>query len=181
MKTELLHMVRERSYKSGPIQLVSGKTSDFYVDMKNTLLHPKGIHLVSNLILEILKPISADLVGVGGMTMGADPIATGVSMASLNWDKPLLAFYIRKEPKKHGTEEWVEGIQNFKEKDSVYIMEDVVTTGGSSLKAVERARLAGLNVMGIVTCVDREEGGRDKIESAGLQFNTLLTKSEIVG
>jgi orotate phosphoribosyltransferase len=180
MKKELIDMIRTLSYRPGPIQLVSGKTSDFYVDMKNTLLHPKGIQLVSHLILDILKPLDGKLKGVGGMTMGADPITTGVSLLSNNWKSPLMAFYIRKEPKGHGTEQWVEGLKNFSKGDLVYILEDVVTTGGSSLKAVEKAKAAGLDVKGIITCVDRQEGGREKIEGFGLEIHSLVTKAEIV-
>ena len=181
MKNELIEMIRELSYVKGEVHLASGKKSDFYVDMKNTLLHPKGISLVGHLILEKLKSFDGTLAGVGGLTMGADPIATACSMLSLSWERPLLAFYIRKEPKAHGTEQWVEGLKNFSEKDAVFILEDVVTTGGSSLKAVDRAQAAGLNVEGVITCVDREEGGREKIEARNLKFMSLITKSEIVG
>jgi orotate phosphoribosyltransferase len=181
MKTELLNMVRELSYTKGTVTLVSGKTSDFYVDMKHTLLHPKGISLVAHLMLQHIESQDGELAGVGGMTMGADPISTATSLLSLSWGRPLNAFYIRKEPKGHGTEQWVEGLKNFSTNDKVYILEDVVTTGGSSLKAVGHARDAGLDVQGILTCVDREEGGREKIETSGVKFHTLLTKSEIVG
>ncbi len=178
--TELRDMVREKSYEKRTVTLASGKTSDFYMDMKNTLLHPRGAFLVGKLIAESLQQSDGRLVGVGGLTMGADPIATAVSISSLSWKRPLLAFYIRKEPKGHGTGQWVEGIKNFSSGDCVYVLEDVVTSGGSSLKAVERAELAGLKVAGIFTCVDREEGGREVIEARGLEFRALLRKSDIV-
>jgi len=180
LKIELLQFVREKSYQKRRVVLASGRVSDFYIDLKNTLLHPKGIDLVSSMILENLKHLDGQLTGIGGPTMGADPIVTSVSLKSLSWRNPLMAFYIRKEPKTHGTSQWVEGMSNFPKGSKVFILEDVVTSGGSSLGAVEKAREAGFDVLGIHTCVDREEGGREKIESAGLQFMTLLTKSDIL-
>jgi orotate phosphoribosyltransferase len=179
LKKELIDMIREKSYEKKEITLSSGLKSNFYVDMKQTMLHAKGIYLVSRLMLEKLKSFDGKIAGVGGMTMGADPMTSVVSLMSLTWKNPVHAFYIRKEPKGHGTNEWVEGLKNFSKGESVFILEDVVTTGGSSLKAVERAEMAGLKVLGILTCVDRQEGGLEKIEEKGLQFLTLVTKQEI--
>lgn len=179
LKKELIDMIREKSYEKKEITLSSGLKSNFYVDMKQTMLHARGIYLVSRLMLEKLKSYDGKISGVGGMTMGADPMTSVVSLMSLTWEKPVHAFYIRKEPKGHGTNEWVEGLKNFSKGESVFILEDVVTTGGSSLKAVERAEMAGLKVLGILTCVDRQEGGREKIKEKGLQFLTLVTKQEI--
>lgn len=179
LKKELVDMIREKSYEKKEITLSSGLKSNFYVDMKQTMLHAKGIYLVSRLMLDKLKPFEGKITGVGGMTMGADPMTSVVSLMSLIWKKPVNAFYIRKEPKGHGTNEWVEGLKNFSKGESVFILEDVVTTGGSSLKAVERAEMAGLKVLGVLTCVDRQEGGREKIEEKGLQFLSLVTKQEI--
>jgi orotate phosphoribosyltransferase len=181
-KAEFLKMVKELSYEKRDVTLASGLKSDFYIDMRVTLLHPRGVQLASELLCEELKSLDGILRGVGGMTMGADPIVTGVSLTSQNlkWKQPLLALYIRKEPKGHGTGQWVEGLRNFGKGDSVFILEDTVTTGGSSLKAVERAREAGLLVKGVFTCVDREEGAKEKIMDAGLEFRTLVTKSDIL-
>jgi orotate phosphoribosyltransferase len=181
---ELTSLVRKLSYEKRQVKLVSGKMSDFYIDMKNTLLHPRGIWLVSQLISEKIKAQNskgAKIHGVGGLTMGADPIATGVSMMTQDWKEPVFAFYIRKEPKAHGTQQWVEGMKNFKKGDRVLIVEDVVTSGGSSLKSVERANMAGLDVVGIVTVVDRQEGGAENITKAGLAFEALVTREMIVG
>src|SRR5690606_31610873 len=116
-------------------------------------------------MLQKLEPFKGKITGVGGMTMGADPMVSVVSFRSLSWETPMNAFYIRKEPKGHGTNEWVEGLKNFSKGESVFILEDVVTTGGSSLKAAGRAKGAGLNVLAILTCVDREEGGKELMES----------------
>jgi orotate phosphoribosyltransferase len=179
LKKNLIEMIREKSYQKKEITLSSGLKSNFYIDMKQTMLNAKGIYLVSALMLEKLKSYDGKITGVGGMTMGADPMTSVVSLMSLTWKKPVHAFYIRKESKGHGTNEWVEGLKNFNIGESVFILEDVVTTGGSSLKAVERAEMAGLKVLGILTCVDRQEGGREKIEERGLQFMTLVTKQEI--
>jgi orotate phosphoribosyltransferase len=179
LKQKLITLIREKSYQKKEITLSSGLKSNFYIDMKQTMLHAEGIYLVSRLMLEKLKHLDGKLAGVGGMTMGADPMTTAVSMMSLSWKRPIHALYIRKEPKGHGTNEWVEGLKNFSKGESIFILEDVVTTGGSSLKAVERAQAVGLNVLGVLTCVDRQEGGREKIEAQGLQFLSLVTKQEI--
>lgn len=181
-KSIILDLIRKLSYEKKEVTLSSGKKSDFYIDMKQTLLHPVGAEWMGLAIIEYLKSFDGKIKGVGGITMGADPIVTATSVLSLHKLKsPLFAFYIRKEPKGHGTSQWIEGLKNFKSGDAVYILEDVVTTGGSSLKAVERARLAGLDVKGIITCVDREEGGREIIEGQGIAFHSLLTKAEIIG
>ncbi len=179
LKTKLVDIIREKSYEKKEITLSSGLKSNFYIDMKQTMLHAEGIYLVSRLMLEKLKPLEGKITGVGGMTVGADPMTSVVSLMSLTWKNPVHAFYIRKEPKGHGTNEWVEGLKNFSKGESVFILEDVVTTGGSSLKAVERAEMAGLKVLGVLTCVDRQEGGQQKIEAKGLKFMTLVTKQEI--
>ena len=178
---EFVGLVRELSYEKRRVTLASGKVSDFYIDMKNTLLHPRGIWLASQLIAERIKKYEKKIKGVGGLTMGADPLSTGVSLITQGWPEPVYAFYIRKEPKTHGTQQWLEGMKNFKDGDTVIILEDVVTTGGSTLKSVERARLAGLNVIGVITAVDRQEGGAENIAQAGLLFDSLVTKAMIVG
>jgi len=108
-------------------------------------------------------------------------LSTGVSLISQDWKNPLYAFYIRKEPKAHGTQQWLEGMKNFKAGQSVVILEDVVTTGGSTLKSVERAKLAGLSVVGVITAVDREEGGAENILKEKLWFEPVVTRSMILG
>ena len=113
--------------------------------------------------------------------MGADPIATATSLVSCLEGTPIPAFIIRKEPKKHGTGQWIEGRKNLKPGARVVIVEDVVTTGGSSMKAVERAREEGLEVLGVVVLVDREEGGREFLEEQGLTLRAVFTKSEVTG
>ena len=112
--------------------------------------------------------------------MGADPLATATSVISSMKGAPLHSFYIRKEPKDHGTGRWVEGTKNLSPGMKVVILEDVVTTGGSTLKSCDRAKEHGLDIMGIVSIVDREEGGRETIEAQGYKFFSLLTKTDIV-
>ncbi|MDZ4677988.1 MAG: orotate phosphoribosyltransferase [Oligoflexia bacterium] len=183
MLQEFVSLVRKLSYEKRNVTLASGKSSDFYIDMKHTLLHPRGIWLVSSLIAGKIKAKNqsgAKIKGVGGLTMGADPLATGVSMFTQDWSDSLFAFYIRKEPKAHGTQQWVEGMKNFSQGDKVIILEDVVTTGGSTLKSVERAKLAGLDVVGVYTAVDRQEGGAENIKKAGLDYEPIVTKQMIL-
>jgi len=180
MHEEFISLIRELSYEKRQVTLASGRSSDFYIDMKNTLLHPRGIFLASHLIAEKIKKHSG-ISGVGGLTMGADPLSTGVSLISQDWKNPLYAFYIRKEPKAHGTQQWLEGMKNFKAGQSVVILEDVVTTGGSTIKSVERARLAGLSVVGVITAVDREEGGAENILKEKLWFEPVVTRTQILG
>jgi len=180
MLEELTRLIRELSYEKRTVTLASGRISDFYIDLKNTLLHPRGIYLVSHLIAEKIKKYP-QVKGVGGLTMGADPLSTGVSLVTHEWKNPIFAFYIRKEPKGHGTQNWLEGMKNFKSGDKVVILEDVVTTGGSTLKSVERARLAGLDVIGVITAVDRQEGGAENILKENLWFDAVVTKAMILG
>jgi orotate phosphoribosyltransferase len=181
--SQLIQLVRTLSYEKREVTLASGKKSDFYIDMKHTLLHPEGIWLMSQLVSEKIKEMrkqGVKIKGVGGLTMGADPLSTGVSMITHDWDEPLFAVYIRKEPKSHGTQAWLEGMKNFKQGDQIIILEDVVTTGGSTLKSVERARLGGLVVAGVITAVDRQEGGAENIRASGLKFDALVTREMIL-
>lgn len=184
VKKEFIEMIRERSYQKREVTLVSGRKSDFYIDMKNTLLHPQGIALASELIFDHVQELNKqgmNIKAIGGPTMGADPIATGVSFHSHLQKSPLLAFYVRKEPKKHGTEAWVEGIGNLNQGDQVILLEDVVTTGGSTIKCVEKVKAAGLDIKAIVSTVDRQEGAAENIASTGIPFFALVTKADIVG
>ena len=136
--------------------------------------------MVGRLFYEAIKDV-AGVQAVGGITLGADPIATATSIAAYLDGCPMHAFIIRKEPKGHGTGQWLEGRKNLPAGTKVIIVEDVVTTGGSSMKAVNRAKEEGLDVLGIVALVDREEGGRENIEAEGYWLRTNFTKSQLVG
>lgn len=179
-KQRLKQIILDLSYEKRKVTLASGRESDFYFDGKQTTLHPEGGYLTGKLFFEAIKDVE-NVEGVGGLTLGADPIATATSVVSFLEKQPIPAFIIRKEPKGHGTGAWLEGRKNLKPGSRVVIVEDVVTTGGSSIKAVRRAEEEGLKVLGIVTLVDREEGGRENIEQEGYWLKAIFTKSEIVG
>ncbi len=179
-KEKLKKIILELSYEKRLVTLASGRQSDFYFDGKQTTLHAEGGLLVGKLFYAAIKDV-AGIDGVGGITLGADPIATATSIAANLAGRPMHAFIIRKEPKGHGTGQWLEGRKNLPPGSKVVIVEDVVTTGGSSMKAVNRAKEEGLEVLGIVTLVDREEGGRENIEKEGYWLKAIFTKSELVG
>ncbi len=180
-RDELKQIVRQVSYEEREVTLASGRKSTFYFDGKQTTLHPRGAVLVGKAFFDELKHFPGPIDGVGGLTMGADPIATALSMTSSLAGDPIPAFIIRKEPKGHGTGQWLEGRKNLVPGARVVIVEDVLTTGGSALKAVDRAREEGLEVVGIISLVDREEGGREAVEAQGLALRAIFTKSEVVG
>jgi len=178
-KDRLKKIIIELSYEKRKVTLASGRESDFYFDGKQTTLHPEGGYLTGKLFFEAIRDVEG-LGGVGGLTLGADPIATATSVVSFLEGKPVPAFIIRKEPKGHGTGAWLEGRKNFAPGTPVVIVEDVVTSGGSSLKAIKRAEEEGLKVLGVVTLVDREEGGRENIEKEGYWLKSIFTKSDIL-
>ncbi len=181
LRARLLELLKEKAYKKGKFILTSGKESDFYIDCRPVTLHPEGAYLIGKLFFALLRRSIGKIQGVGGMTLGADPIATAVSLISYIEGGPIHAFLIRKEPKKHGRGLWVEGIQNLPEGTEVAIVEDVVTTGGSTLKAIERAKEEGLKVSRVLAIVDREEGGRENLKSNGYDLESLFTRSDFVG
>ncbi|MEI6093431.1 MAG: orotate phosphoribosyltransferase [bacterium] len=178
--TELRSIIRELSYEKRNVTLASGRQSDFYIDTKQSSLNARGSYLIGTLINELVSAEFKDAVAVGGITMGADPLSSATSVISYMKGTPLHAFYIRKEPKGHGTGQWIEGTKNIKPGSKVVILEDVVTTGGSTLKSCDRAKEYGLDILGIIAIVDREEGGREAIDSQGYKFLSLYTKTEIV-
>ena len=179
-RNELMQIVRELSYEEREVTLASGRKSNFYFDGKQTALHARGGLLVGKAFWEIVKTFDGPVDGVGGLTMGADPIATATSIAANLDGQAVHAFIIRKEPKGHGTGQWLEGRKNLPPGSRVVIVEDVTTTGGSSMKAVERAEQEGLTVIGIITLVDREEGARENIEGQGQVLKAVFTRTEVV-
>ncbi len=181
VKEELKQIICELSYEEREVTLASGRKSNFYFDGKQTTLHARGGLLVGQAFWDEIKQLEGPIDGVGGLTLGADPIATATSIAAQLDGAGVHAFIIRKEPKGHGTGQWLEGRKNLPPGSRVVIVEDVTTTGGSSLKAVERAEEEGLVVLGIITLVDREEGARETIEGAGQTLRAVFTKTEVVG
>jgi orotate phosphoribosyltransferase len=163
-RARLLDLLKRLSYEEREVILASGKPSNFYIDCKQAILTAEGHYLVGWLLCDLLANLAPDVRAVGGLTMGADPIASAVATVSHTLARPLDAFYIRKEPKGHGTQKWLEGDKTVRPGTPVAIVEDVCTTGGSTLKAIERARLHGLEVRRVFVLVDREEGGREAVE-----------------
>jgi orotate phosphoribosyltransferase len=178
----LLALLAERSARRGDFTLASGRHSTLYIDARLTTMSPEGLVLIGSLGLSAVRrlPWAAGAGAVGGLTMGADPIAYAISYASYAaGDRPAVrAFTVRKEAKGHGTGKLVEG--PFVAGDRVVIVEDVITTGGSALRAVESVRGAGGTVAGVLALVDREEGGREAIEASGLAVHALTRAAEIV-
>lgn len=177
-RRRLLQLLTEKSYAKRAVTLASGKQSDFYIDCKKTVLTAEGHWLVGRLFLSAITESAPAVVGVGGLTMGADPLASSVSLVSHLAGRPLAAFLVRKEPKGHGTGQWLEGRTAFADGAKVAIVEDVITTGGSALKAVERAKLEGLEPVALFALVDRQEGGREAIEASGLEVFSLFTRED---
>jgi orotate phosphoribosyltransferase len=177
-RNRLLELLTQLAYEKRKVVLSSGKESDFYIDTKQASLTAEGHYLVGRLVLAEIRAHFGDVQAVGGMTMGADPIASAVSLTSWLQASPLPAFYVRKEPKGHGTNQWVEGKKGLPSPAQVVVVEDVVTTGASTLKAIERCRQEGLHVLGVVALVDREEGGREAVEAAGVQLRSLFVRSD---
>lgn len=179
MKKELIEILCLKSFKYSdqPIfKLVSGKTSCFYVNCKPTTLSPRGMYLVGHLIFEAIKDCQAH--GVGGLTFGADPMAVATSFVSGIQKSPLKAFSIRKEMKNHGISRWIEGDMHPGEK--VVILDDVATTGGSTIKAIERAQSEGLQVVKAVILVDRQEGGLENIKKYVPDTIAIITRDELL-
>ncbi len=181
-KQRLIELIRERAYrfsKEPVFCLSSGKMSNYYFNLKQVNYTPEGLHIVGRLVYEKIREEGLDPVAAGGLTLGADPIAMAVAMHSFEKGAPIEAFVIRKEPKAHGTGQQVEG--NVRPGDPVVILEDVVTTGGSTLKAIDAAERFGLRILAVVALLDRcEEKGRENIEQRGYPFYSILTINDII-
>ena len=170
-RVRLMDLVRERALKFGDFTLASGKKSSYYLDGKQVTLSAEGLMQISYGLLDLLKGV--DFTGFGGMSIGADPIVGGVLVAAASQNRPLQGFMVRKEAKGHGTQRYVEG--PIQPGDKVVIVDDVVTTGGSALQAVERVEEFGCKVVHAVGIVDRLQGGRTAFEARGIPFSALLT------
>jgi orotate phosphoribosyltransferase len=179
-RARLAEIIRKRSFGRGEITLASGRKSDFYFNLKPTMLDPEGAALLAELSFEALKDDNLDYIG--GLEMGAVPIAG--SIAQLSWLKghPIAAFFVRKKPKEHGARLAVEGLAKGEtlQGKRVVIVEDVTTTGGSAIKAVDAVRDAGGEIVLVFTMVDREEGATENFAEAGLTFRSLYKASEFL-
>ncbi len=173
LKSSLVATLKERSVKIGDFTLASGKKSTYYVDARRTTMSAAGLDYIGQLGLAIIRAQGWSAVSVGGLTLGADPVAYAIAVASRRSPPVLDAFTVRKEAKGHGTGRLIEGA--FEEGSSVVVVEDVFTTGGSALKAVDAVRAAGGTVIGVLGVVDRMEGGIEAIRKAGIPAEALVT------
>jgi orotate phosphoribosyltransferase len=176
-RTRLIELLLARSFKLGDFTLSSGKKSEYYVDCRTSTLHPEGLTLIVGQMLPTLQGWGAQ--AAGGLTLGADPLAAGVALATadLPADRRIVGYIVRKEAKGHGRGRQVEGCLEPGMRAAV--LEDVITTGESALRAVAAVREAGASVVGVMAIVDREEGGREAIEREGLKVVSLFTASEL--
>jgi len=197
-RARLLELLRTLSFERRKVVLASGRESDFYIDCKRTALTAEGHVLIGRLLLERVRRLPPPVQGVGGLTLGADPIASAVATASFleleRWraQEPRAsergegppatydAFVVRKEPKGHGTGQWIEGRRTLPDGSRVVVIEDVVTSGGSALKAIERCRAERLVPLACLALVDREEGGREAVEAEGVPLESLFARGDFL-
>ncbi len=179
LRERLIRFVRRHSYREGDFTLASGKRSSFYVDLKATTLHPEGADLIGRLAFEAVRDAGLAVDAVGGLTLGADPIATAVSLAAFREGVIWPAFIVRKEAKGHGTGRYVEGVENLRPGARCLVVEDVVTTGGSSRQAIDRLRAAGYAPVAVLTVVDREQGGAEAFAAEGVPLIHLCRLAEV--
>jgi orotate phosphoribosyltransferase len=177
-RARLLELLRTRAFAEREVVLSSGAKSNFYIDCKQVSLDAEGACLIGELFHATIEAVAPRAIAVGGLTLGADPLATTTSVAGFQRGKPRAAFIVRKEPKGHGTGQWIES-PRLAAGTPVVILEDVVTTGASTLRAIERAREAGFEVLHAVALVDRLEGGREAIE-AHAPLTTLFTRRDFL-
>ena len=178
MKQELIQIVRAKSFQYSPepvFKLVSGRMSQYYVNCKPTTLSPRGMYLAGHLIYDAVR--DCNVQGIGGLTFGADPIAMAVAYTSELKKNPIKAFSIRKTQKDHGIVKWIEGDLN--PGDRVAVIDDVVTTGGSTIKAIERARAEGMEVVKVVILVDRQEGGLENVQKQVADVESIITVRDL--
>lgn len=178
-RRNLLNLIVKLAYQEGRFVLSSGNTSDYYIDGKMVTLYPKGAYLVGRVVFDLVRERNPTLIG--GLEIGADPIATSVALVSYLEGQSVPAFIVRKEKKGHGTGKAIEGpIDEYVGKSTpVVIVDDVITTGGSVFQAIKAAEDVDFTVLSVVALVDREEGGRERIEEAGYHYEPLFTISEV--
>jgi orotate phosphoribosyltransferase len=178
LRTRAFNIIKDKSFKRGKFILASGKESSFYLDMKPSMFDPEGSSLLSEMILDRISPLNPDYVG--GLEMGAVPIVSSVGMLSfLNGNQPIPGLFVRKEVKGHGTKRKIEAAGDLKGK-KIVILEDVTTTGGSAMQAVDAVRQAGAEVLLVLSIVDREEGAAEFYKEKGLPFAWLFRVGEFL-
>lgn len=179
-RQRLKEILLEKSYRQGTFTLTSGKTSDFYIDGKQTTLSAEGAYLCGRLLFNLIREENTPIQAVGGMTLGADPLVTAVSIVSHLEKAPIPAFIVRKEAKGHGTGNYIEGLKNMAPGCTVALIEDVVTTGGTLIKVIERVEAQGFEVGLVATVVDRQEGGSEELARAGYRLKAIFTREQLL-
>jgi orotate phosphoribosyltransferase len=179
-RTRLLDILRTLSFERRKVILASGRESDFYIDCKRTALTAEGHVLIGRLLFDRVRKIRPLVRGVGGLTLGADPIGSAIALTSFLEGEPVDSFIVRKEPKGHGTGQWIEGRKTIPDGSRVVVLEDVVTTGGSAIKAIERCRAEKLEPVACLALVDRAEGGREAIEALGVPLQSLFERKDFI-
>jgi orotate phosphoribosyltransferase len=175
----LLEIILNKSFKYSekPVfKLVSGRMSNYYINCKTTTLDPEAMLLIGHIFYNRVKPLRVN--AIGGLTLGADPIAFATAMVSGMKDDAINAFVVRKKAKEHGMMKWIEG--NVNEGDKVVIVDDVVTTGQSTIDAIDRAIESNLNIVKAIALVDRQEGGRENIERKNVPFESIFTRDDLM-
>ncbi len=180
LRSRLKEIIRKRSFGRGEITLASGRKSDFYFNLKPTMLDAEGAALLAELTLDALQSERIDYVG--GLEMGAVPLAGAIAQLSFMRGAPIQAFFVRKKPKEHGARLSVEGLAPGESLAGkrVVIVEDVTTTGGSAIKAVEAVRESGAEIVMVLTMVDRQEGADQNFRDAGLDFRSIYKAAEFL-
>jgi orotate phosphoribosyltransferase len=177
-RAALIALLKARSVRHGDFVLASGQRSTWYIDARKTTMSAEGLDLIGRLGLRAIRAAGWAPAAIGGLTMGADPVAYAVALASLGAGPVVHAFSVRKDAKGHGTRQRIEG--NFTAGDPVVVAEDVITSGGSALQAIAALREAGATVLGVLAVVDREQGGRAAIEAAEVGVVVLAGAGELV-
>lgn len=177
-RDRLRALLLERSFRTGDFVLASGARSSYYIDCRTTTTHAEGQALVGRMGLALLREAGLALDAVGGLTMGADPVAYAIAHASWLAGDPVNAFSVRKQPKDHGTGKRVEGC--FQAGDRVVVVEDVVTSGKSALQACDAIEAEGGSVLAVIALVDREGGGREAVEARGYPVHTIFAVGELL-
>jgi len=178
-RERLVELLRERSFERKKVTLASGRESDFFIDCKQTILTAEGHALVGELMFDALDALPTCDV-VAGVELGGCPLASAVSLVSFHRGRPLAALYVRKETKDHGSKRLIEGDRALTPGARVILLEDVITTGGSTLKAADKLKAAGAEVVGVIAIVDRLEGGADAIRQAGIPLVALCTRRDFL-
>lgn len=177
----LLELLRERGFRRGRFVLSSGRESDFFIDCKPAVLLAEGHALAGEALWTRIRDFAGPISAVAGVELGGCPLASAIALASWSHQAPMDAIYIRKASKGHGTKKMLEGADHLAPQSRIVIVEDTVTTGGSTLRAVEAVRQAGFEVAGVVAVVDRLEGGADAIREAGVPFTALYDRRDFMG